>query len=193
MDVIEEIRAFVENECKKPENLQGYEPYEFHFVPMVNYANKLVDELGGDREVVMIAAWLHDIGSIMEGRKNHHESGARIAGEKLIKLGYPKEKILRVQNCIFNHRGSTQNKCNTLEEKIIAEADVLSNFDNISGIFKTALVYEGLNQGDAKKSVMCKLENKYKQLSFKKSKDLVRPKIKAARILFGENKEYTIL
>lgn len=60
MDVIQEIRKFVEKECKKPTSKYGYEPFSFHFEPMIKYAKELVDELGGDKEVVVIASWLHD-------------------------------------------------------------------------------------------------------------------------------------
>ena len=140
MDIINEIKHFVEDECKKPTSKYGYEPFHFHFVPMVNYAEKLADELGGDKEVILIAAWLHDIGSIIHGREDHHITGAKIAEEKLKELQYPAEKIELVKKCILNHRSSQQNGRSSLEEQIIAEADAMSNFDNIAGIFKAALV-----------------------------------------------------
>ena len=79
MGIINEIKHFVENECKKPSSKYGYEPFRFHFAPMVNYAEKLADELGGDKEVILIAAWLHDIGSIIHSREDHHITGAKIA------------------------------------------------------------------------------------------------------------------
>jgi uncharacterized protein len=183
MDIINEIKHFVENECKKPSSKYGYEPFPFHFVPMVNYAEKLADELGGDKEVILIAAWLHDIGSIIHGREDHHITGAKIAEEKLIELQYPAEKIELVKKCILNHRGSQQNGSSSIEEQIIAEADVMSNFDNIAGIFKAAFVYEDKTQGEAKDSVRQKLERKWKQLHFENSKKIIRPKFEAAMLL----------
>jgi HD superfamily phosphodiesterase len=63
--IIEKIRDFVEEECKKPSSKYGYEPFPCHFVPVVIHAKQLADKLGGDEEVIEIAAWLHDIGSIM--------------------------------------------------------------------------------------------------------------------------------
>jgi HD superfamily phosphodiesterase len=183
MDIVLEIKNFVEAECQKPSSHYGYEPFAFHFVPVVRYAEKLVSELGGDREVVVLAAWLHDVGSIMYGRKDHHLSGARVAEEKLTELGYPAEKIALVKKCILNHRGSQQNFRETLEEKIVAEADVLANFDNIAGIFKAAFIYENLEQGKALESVRIKLENKWKQLHFDASKEIIKPKYEAAILL----------
>lgn len=185
MDIVEEVRTFVEEECKKPTSKYGYEPFHFHFVPMVKYAERLADEMGGDEEVILIAAWLHDIGSIMFGRENHNVTGAKIAEEKLKELKYTPEKIELVKKCILNHRGSLQNHRETVEEQIIAEADVMSNFDNIAGIFQAALVFEHKNREEARLSVKKKLENKWNQLHFEKSKNMVRPKYEAAMILLS--------
>lgn len=185
MNIVITIKNYVENECKKPSSKYGYEPFPFHFVPMAKYAEELAEELGGDKEIIMIAAWLHDIGSILYGREDHHITGAKIAEEKLMKLRYPVEKIEIVKKCILHHRGSMQNDRNSIEEQIIAEADVMSNFDNISGIFKAAFVYENMTQDEAKDSVKQKLERKYNQLHFEKSKDIIRPKYEAAMLLLS--------
>jgi len=183
MTIVDEIKQFVENECKKPTSKYGYEPFTFHFIPMVTYAEKLANELGGDKEVILLAAWLHDIGSIIYGRENHQITGAKIAEEKLKEFNYAPKKINLIKKCILNHRGSIENKRNSIEEQIIAEADVLSNFDNIGGIFKAAFIYENKTQGEAKKSVKEKLERKWKQLHFEKSKKMVKPKYEAAMLL----------
>ena len=56
MDIVKKLKNFVESECGKPTCKYGYEPFLFHFIPMVEYSRKLVDELGGDKEVVLISA-----------------------------------------------------------------------------------------------------------------------------------------
>jgi len=183
MDIIQEVRNFVEDECKKPSSKYGYDPFPFHFVQVAEYAEKLSEELGGDKESILIAAWLHDIGSIVYGRENHHITGAKIAEEKLKELQYPAEKIELVKKCILNHRGSQQNERESIEEQIIAEADVMSTFNNVPGIFKAAFVYENKNQGEAKDSVRQKLENKWNQLHFEKSRQIIKPKFEAAMLL----------
>lgn len=81
--IVEEIKKFVKEECERPTSKYGFEPFENHFEPMVEWAEKLVDKIGGDREVILIASWLHDIGSIIEGRKNHHVTGSEIARKKI--------------------------------------------------------------------------------------------------------------
>ncbi len=182
-DIIVRVKNFVEQQCKKPESSYGYEPFIFHFIPVVEYAEKLAEELDGNREIILIAAWLHDIGSIIHGRKDHHLTGAKIAGEKLLEFGYPKDRIEKVKKCILNHRGSMNNIQESIEEKIISDADAMSHFENISGLFKASFIYENLTQKEAQDSVREKLENKWKRLNFEKSKDIIRPKYEAAMLL----------
>jgi len=184
MDIIQEIRNFVEEECKKPTNIQGYGPFKFHFIPMVDYSTKLTDEIGGDKELIQIAAWLHDIGSIVHGRENHHITGAQLAEKKLEELGYPREKIELIKKCIMNHRGSREDERETIEEKIIADADALACFDDISGIFQAAFCWEGhKSRESAKTSIRNKLERKWDKLHFESSKKILKPKFEAAILL----------
>lgn len=183
MNIIQKIKNFVESECRKPSSQYGPETFTFHFTQVVKYARKLAGELGGDKEVVTIAAWLHDIGSIMHGRKDHHTTGAKIAEEKLKEFGYPMKKIELVKKCVLNHRGSQQNKRESLEEQILADADALSNFECIAGLFGAALIWEKLDQGQAKDSVRQKLERKWKKLHFRYSKKIIRPKYEAVMLL----------
>lgn len=183
-NIVEEIRKFVEEECKKPG--ANYGPaYEGHFVPTHKYAVQLAKRLNADLEVVEIAAWLHDIGSIIDGRKNHHITGGEIAEEKLTELSYPRERIEQVKYCILHHRGSVGSDGKSIESKIIIEADAISNIENVVGMFEAAFRYENLNQFEAKDSIKTKLNNKWNQLSFQESRELIKPKYEAAMLLLN--------
>ncbi|MCK5107590.1 MAG: HD domain-containing protein [Nanoarchaeota archaeon] len=183
MDIIEKIRNFVESESKKPTSHYGYDPFKYHFTAVVKYAEELADKLGGDKEVIILAAWLHDVGSIMFGRKNHHITSAKIAEEKLKELNYPSEKIELIKKCILHHRGSVPCSRESIEEQIVTEADAMSAFTDITGVFQCALVYEKLERAEAKKSVIGKLERKWAQLHFKESKEIIKPLFEAAKLL----------
>jgi len=180
--IVERVRKFVEMECKKPSSKYGYEPYKYHFVSVHKYAKELCKRLGGDMEVVEIAAWMHDIGSIMVGRKEHHITGCRIAEKKLREFGLEEEKIKKVKDCIFSHRGSQKIDRESIEEEIIADADAMSNFDNLPGIFKAAYIYEKKEQGAARQSVKQKLINCWNKLSLE-AKKIIKPKYESAIIL----------
>ncbi len=186
-NVVNQVKDFVKECFNRPE-ANYKQSYDHHFIPMVDYSKKLADEFElneEQKEVIEIAAWLHDIGSILYGRKDHHITGANVAEEKLKELDYPQEKIKLIKKCILNHRGSVNNSRKSIEEQIIAEADVLSNFDNIAGIFQAAYFWESLDQKEAQISVREKLKRKYNQLYFKKSRELVKPKFEAAMLLLG--------
>jgi len=185
VSIEETIREFVENECKKPGSSYGYDVFPFHFVPTVKYARMLMDKLGGDEEVVLLSAWMHDVGSIRHGRENHHVTGAKIAGEKLKELGYPNEKIELIKRCILNHRRSGDKERNTIEEQIIAEADALSHFDDFPGLIIAAFIYEGKTRMKTRISVKKKLERDWEQLHFDISREIIKPKFEAAMLLLS--------
>jgi len=182
-NIIEEVRKFVEEECKK--HLLGEELLMNHFVPVVNYAKKLSENENVDLELIEISAWLHDIGSIIYGRKDHHITGAEIAEKKLKEIGYPEEKINKVKKCIFNHRGSVKNNFESTEEKIVAEADCLTFFDTLEGSFLWVIDADKIkNQKEIKQSIKNKSINKWNQLS-PEAKKLIKPKFEAIMLLFG--------
>ena len=59
--VIEYIKNFVEEECKKPTSYYGQDSYD-HLIQVSGYAETLARRFGADIEVVLLAALLHDIG-----------------------------------------------------------------------------------------------------------------------------------
>ena len=187
-ELIEKVRCFVKNECDKP-GANYPTAYMFHFIGVHGFAKDLAEKFSADVEIVEIAAWLHDIGSVMVGRDNHHITGAEIAKEKLRSFGYSEEKINKVVECILNHRGSreSENKRISIEARIIAEADVLDAFSNMSKQFLITLVHEKKSLGDARESVLRKLKNKWGQLEFEGSREMVRLKYKAALVFLDVN------
>ncbi|MEK6928002.1 MAG: HD domain-containing protein [Nanoarchaeota archaeon] len=164
-ELIESIRQFVENECKKETNIFGMSAYNYHFVSVVKYAKQLANERGADIEIVALAGWLHDIGSILGDYENHHIFGAKFAEELLLKYCYPIEKIEKVKHCIIAHRGSKDIPRETVEAECICDADAMSHFDNIVALFSLALVTRKLEVNKAKEFVREKLKRSWKKLS----------------------------
>ena len=182
--IVGKVREYVESECKKPSSKYGYEPFHDHFVPVHRYAKMLAETLGADVEIVELAAWLHDIGSIIHGREDHHLSGARIARAKLKELGYPSDRTERVAHCIMSHRGSQRIGRESPEAKIIAEADAMSHFDDLTGILQAAFVFEKQSRSEAKESTKRKLQRSWEKLS-PSAREIVRPRYDAAMLLLG--------
>ena len=94
MDIIKEIEKTVEEACKKESNYFGYRAWTYHIFSAAKFAKILAEKLDADKEIVEIAALLHDYASVLnkELYQEHHIHGARLAEEILQKYNYPQEK-----------------------------------------------------------------------------------------------------
>ena len=159
MDLIEKTREFVAY------FLEG-EPSS-HDMSHINRVEALCLEIqkeeGGNPLILHLAALLHDVGVI----KEHEEGGdhalysAEIASEFLGKTGLEKEIIEAVTDCILTHRFSGEKKPETLEARILQDADRLDALGAV-GIFRAVfsmgalrmLKYTtGIDKGSSKKTV----------------------------------------
>jgi len=93
---------------------------------------------GADLEIVELAAKLHDIA---REKKDHAKKGAEIARKILRKNGLPEKFIEKVAHCIESHSFSCSVKPETLEAKVLSDADKLDAMGAI-GIAR-AFMYSG--------------------------------------------------
>lgn len=177
-DIIDFLQNEVKRRCQLPTNLFGMGCY-YHIIAVVENAEILAKQYSADIEIVVIAAWLHDIASITEYSlyDEHHIHGAKIADEILQGFNYDNEKIMIVQNCILNHRGSIKSNRLMAEELCVADADAISHFDNLPSLLYLAYVKKGLDINEGKQFVKSKLDRSYNKLS-ELSKDFYRDKFK---------------
>lgn len=99
-----------------------------HSLRVYNLCLNLAKGKNVDMEVLETAALLHDIGGAKEttdpsGNTCHAIEGAKMAKPILKELGFSKEKIKHVQDCIKTHRYKTNEKPKTKEAKILFDAD----------------------------------------------------------------------
>ena len=64
-DIIDYCQSEVLSRCKKTTNKFGMGCY-YHIKSVVQNAALLSEEFGADKEIVMIASWLHDIASVTD-------------------------------------------------------------------------------------------------------------------------------
>ena len=182
--MIERIKEQVKKECSDPSFKHHPWYWDYHILPVLDIALKLAERYNADKKVIELAAYLHDIGKI-RGLESHAESGAKIAEEKLREFGCPEDKIQKVKHCVLSHRGSQLIEPETVEAKIVADADALAAFDHIHGPFMAAFVYEKRSQSSARDSVRQKYVNSWNKLNFQESKDIIKPKFEAIKLLLG--------
>ena len=103
-----------------------------HAMKVLDYAQRLLVEEGGDPLVVTAAAILHDIGILEAERKHNSAAGAYqemegppIAREILQRLGVQGERTDRICEIIANHHSAKG--ADTPEFRIIWDADQLVN------------------------------------------------------------------
>ena len=101
-----------------------------------------------DMNILIPAALLHDIARPQEKTTGilHEEEGARIAGEYLKSKQYSEELIPPVMHAIRTHRFRSEMIPNTLEAKILSDADKLDAIGAI-GIART-FISAGERMGD---------------------------------------------
>ncbi len=96
-----------------------------HVKTVVTLARKLADLTGADEDVVVAAAWLHDVRK--DKKDLHPQEGAKFARELLPKTTFPSEKIERVARAIEDHMGLWRDKPLTnLESQVLWDADKLA-------------------------------------------------------------------
>lgn len=167
-DIVKYLKTEVRNRAENKNNKFGIGVL-YHIEAVVRNAEILANKYNADKEICIIAAWLHDIASITDYKlyEEHHIHGTKIASEILRKFEYDDNKIELVKACILNHRGSIDNKRLSKEEQIIADADAISHFDSIPSLLYLAYRERNMNIEEGKNFVKSKLERSYRKLSDK--------------------------
>jgi uncharacterized protein len=102
-----------------------------HVMRVYNLALKMAKhEKDVDMDVLQAATLLHDIGGHKEmsdpsGKTDHAIESAKMAEPILKNLCFTANQIKHIQDCIISHRYKTENKPQTIEAKILFDADKL--------------------------------------------------------------------
>ena len=118
--VVSEAKKLVRKKLGNGE--PGHDYWHCHRV--VQIALKIGKKEKANLLVLELAGWLHDI-AIDDDKPNHEKTGAKMARKFLEKQEVNPKVIDQVVDCILRHRFSKNIKPQTLEEKIIQDADKL--------------------------------------------------------------------
>ena len=186
-DILEYLQKEVYLRCKRPSNKFGMGCY-YHIESVVKNAELLAEKYNADKEIVMIAAWLHDIASVTDYNlyEEHHIYGADMAKDLLINMSYDEEKIILVQECIRNHRGSVNLDKFSIEELCVADADAISHFDSVPSLLYLAYVERKMSIEEGITFVKDKLHRSYDKLSME-SKEVYKNKYLQVMNILGED------
>ena len=166
-EVVDSIREEVVGRCEQYNQKYQFDIWNEHIKYVVKNAVELANKYGADIEIAELGALLHDVAKASDygPREEHHIYGVKIADELLTKLNYPEDRKERVKECVLRHRGSADLPRNTLEEEIVADADVIAHFDCIPMLFHKYYYADRLSVSEGAEKVRKKLERDFNKLS----------------------------
>ena len=118
MSLMKNLESIVE---EKMSALKGTAHSYEHVNRVFKIATFLAKKEKTNVELVQIGALLHDIGWAVG--QPHNETGAKLASKILKELNYPPEKSEKIVMIILRHPLAFKDKLETLEEKIVWDAD----------------------------------------------------------------------
>ena len=164
MNIIDSVKNEIMflNEKYIMEAEDQYNFWEEHVKYVVLEALDLAGKYNADKEIVELAAILHDVALIAKigTRQDHHTTGAELTQTILSKYNYPQHKIDIVKRCVLNHRSSKA--LTNIEDICVADADVLAHFDNVPMLFNVILNGVG-HKEDVKNITLSELRIKMKK------------------------------
>lgn len=122
-ELIAQIEKFARKYCKRDPDYNG--EFWSHVQLVREFALRLAEIEGADKQIVEIAALLHDIGRY-QGRKDHHTRGYEIANNFFEGIDLPEKRKNLILKCILKHRTRFHTEDNELEVKIVQSADTLA-------------------------------------------------------------------
>ncbi len=138
--------------------------YWKHTLQVRKYAFLIQENVGGDKDVIEISTLLHDIGKVKLLAPGHEEISTKLAKEFLEKIGFDKNKIQRIIECIKYEDFSS------IESRILRSADNMSLImDNSGG---KEWFFNKILKGDNKKIIL-ELNKSYSEIEFDFAKKLV--------------------
>jgi uncharacterized protein len=97
-----------------------------HTCRVLNYALQILEtKKKADTSVVILAAILHDIGRETCSTANHAKAGSEKSAAYLLEKGYSEDFAKCVAECILTHSNCSEVPPQTLEAKILFDADKL--------------------------------------------------------------------
>ena len=157
-----------------------------HIESVVKFSEILARKLNADIEICLISAWLHDIKKIKGEKDKHHVHGSEEAGEILMKLYYPADRIEKVKHCILTHSSDMNYIPKSIEAKVITSADALSHFSNFLDLAQTAFTFRKLSLEEGRNWLIKKYQGYWNKVQIlPEARDLVKDQYDAIKLILG--------
>jgi uncharacterized protein len=131
-DQLEELREHIKSHLSSAPKCHDWD----HTLRVLKNAQTIANSEGGDWQVIELAVLLHDIARPDElearGKVCHAQLGAQMVYKILPKFGYNDELLVEhVAHCVLTHRSRNGHSPETMESKIVFDADKLDSIGAI--------------------------------------------------------------
>ena len=153
----------------RPTNYPFRDRFE-HTMRVYRWAIKLQNRLGGDIEIVSLAALLHDIGWDENEEIPHGDIGAQMAADFLVEMDYDPRKIGRICEIIRRHEDQDTTDELSLECQIVMDADLLDELGAIGILWDAMATATTLGDEASYKQAYARIRQYYKINTPKRSR-----------------------
>lgn len=144
IQIIEELYLLVATAFRLESKAFDYELWADKINAMIAITCNLAQKYGADEEIVIIATLLHHFSALMERDKNDGSTDAGEAMETLLsRLGYPKDRIRLVKNCLAYQNERDDHSKPSAEQTLMADAYAFSHIQALASLFHE--VYENID------------------------------------------------
>ena len=174
-ELLLKIEKFAKAYCKQdPEDPNLWEN---HVQLVRKFALKLAEIEGADKQVVEIAAMLHDIGKY-KGRNDHAIRSYELSKAFLKDFDLPQEKKELILKCILKHRSKFSVENNEIEVKVVQSADAL-------GVLFDKELQEGRTRTPRPKEERLRLLDKMmdKKINLESAREIAKPQVEKLKKL----------
>jgi hypothetical protein len=100
-------------------------PLERHCLRQFAIAERPAGDLPFDRELLLCACWLHDLGLFTLSRDPYVTEGARLAARVLEPFGWPPERLQRCMDACEQHHAPRSRMSMGLEVELVRQSDLV--------------------------------------------------------------------
>lgn len=153
--------------------------WENHVRLVRKYALVLADLENADKQVVEIAAVLHDIGKDKD-RSDHNVRGCELSKELLKKIVLDNHKKELILKCILKHSSKFSIEENEIEVKVLQSADALGTlFDEDWQEFS--------RKTNSKENLLALYDKSLRKINLESAKEIAMPQIEKLKKLLQKN------
>ena len=150
--------------------------YWKHTLQVRDFALMIQKKGSGDKDIVEASALLHDIGKAKLLAPEHEEVSAKLAKQFLEKIGFGKDKVGKVIECI------KYESFESVEAKILRSADSMSLIMDRSG--GKEWYFEIILKND-RKLILREIEESYSEIEFDFAREFVEETYNKLLVKYG--------